>query len=240
MFLFPKKLKHPACPNAPQARPPKRAPGACAASSTSSKSIRLRQIAQAIHIRPECRHSEREESLSFAMSFLRLHRPEHMVGFSRLQISTNTGSAPQWITAAAVATKVRDGTSTSSPGPMPSAFSARNSAVVPLETATASRVPAKRANSFSNASVRAPAVIHSESMVSSRTDSSRSSNSSSDSRAFHIGFKKGMLHFREVVIGALIIVRTADVHPVGVAFVSQHALLVFQQRLNKIGKIELL
>src|SRR4030095_2289374 len=137
-------------------------------------------------------------------------------------MSTSTGLAPQWITAAAVATNVSDGTSTSSPGPMPSAFSVRNSAAVPLETATPSLVPAKPANAFSKASVRGPEVIHSESIVSITSASSRSLNSSSDSRVFHIGSEQDMLHVGEVFVGALVFVRAADAQPIHIGFVSLH------------------
>jgi hypothetical protein len=47
--------------------------------------------------------------------------------------------------AAALATKVIDGQSTSSPGPISSPFRARKSAAVPFETATASAVPVSSA-----------------------------------------------------------------------------------------------
>ena len=40
-------------------------------------------------------------------------------------ISAKTGVAPAWITVAAVATKVNEGTITSSPGPTPAQSSAR-------------------------------------------------------------------------------------------------------------------
>ena len=55
--------------------------------------------------------------------------------------STSTARAPQSSTAFAVAGKVYAGTITSSPGPIPSASSARWMAAVPDETATASAVP---------------------------------------------------------------------------------------------------
>src|SRR5207302_7365830 len=149
------------------------------------------------------------------------------------------GSAPQWMTAAAVATKVMEGTRTSSPGPMPIAFRARKSAAVPFETATASFVPVRSAQAFSNASVRGPAVIHSESSASRTPRSSRSSNSSSDSRAFHI-LQKHTFHLREIFIGLLVIVGPPDVHPVGFAFIRQYSLPVCQQPLDKVRKIEFL
>src|SRR6185369_15775542 len=142
------------------------------------------------------------------------------------------------MTAAAVATNVRDGTRTSSPAPMQRAFNARNNAAVPLDTATASAVPVIFAKAFSNASVRGPAVIHSESIASRTAASSRSSNASSDSRAFHMRFEERMLHVREIFIGALIVIRAANVEPIGVAFVCEDALSVSEQELYYIGKIE--
>src|SRR2546422_2504602 len=163
-----------------------------------------------------------------------------IVGFSRLQMSTSTGFAPQWITVAAVATNVIDGQRTSSPGPMPSALSARNSAAVPFETATASAVPVRFANAFSNACVRGPAVIQAESRALRTSLGSRSSNSSSDSRAFHIGFQKRTLHLRKIFIGLLIIVGPPDIHPVGLAFIRQYWLLVCQKALDKLREIEFL
>src|SRR6266850_4136724 len=166
--------------------------------------------------------------------------PGSIVGFSRLQMSTSTGFAPQWITAAAVATNVIDGQRTSSPGPMPSAFRARNSAAVPLQTATASAVPQRIANALSNACVRGPAVIQAESRALRTSLRSRSSNSSSDSRAFHIGFQKNSFHLREIFIGLLVIVGSADIHPVGLAFIRHDSLLVCQQPLDKVGEIEFL
>src|SRR3954469_3838609 len=52
--------------------------------------------------------------------------------------------------------KEKDGTTTSSPGPTPSRCSARCSAVVQLDTATASVVPSRRAKSSSKARTRGP------------------------------------------------------------------------------------
>jgi hypothetical protein len=57
-------------------------------------------------------------------------------------MSTNTGVAPAYTIAAAVATKVNGTVITSSPAPMPAASSARCSALVPEFTPIASAVPA--------------------------------------------------------------------------------------------------
>ena len=51
-------------------------------------------------------------------------------------MSTNTTCAPAILIASDVATKLLATVMTSSPGPMPSAFSAMNSASVPLATPT--------------------------------------------------------------------------------------------------------
>jgi hypothetical protein len=56
-------------------------------------------------------------------------------------MSTNTGVAPAYWIAAAVATNVNGTVTTSSPAPMPAASSARCSALVPELTATASAAP---------------------------------------------------------------------------------------------------
>ncbi len=64
--------------------------------------------------------------------------------------SAKTGVAPQSATLLADATKVRGVTITSSPRPMPSAWSAASRASVPLASATAYRASHSRANSRSN------------------------------------------------------------------------------------------
>jgi hypothetical protein len=76
--------------------------------------------------------------------------------------SAKTGVAPVYATALTVATKVIEGTTTSSPGPRPAAAQARCSAAVPLVTARAWRAPVKAANSRSNASVSGPMLNHPE------------------------------------------------------------------------------
>ncbi|MFT3917330.1 MAG: hypothetical protein QM704_25560 [Anaeromyxobacteraceae bacterium] len=66
--------------------------------------------------------------------------------------SASTGVAPVRSTACAVAAKVRSGTITSSPGPSPSAWSARWRATVPFETVIAWRTPTQAAKAASNRS----------------------------------------------------------------------------------------
>ena len=58
-------------------------------------------------------------------------------GRSSPEMSANTGMAPAWRIAPAVATKVREGTITSSPGTSPAAAQIRWRAAVQLVTATA-------------------------------------------------------------------------------------------------------
>ena len=70
--------------------------------------------------------------------------------------SANTGTAPAVTIEDAEARKVRGVVMTSSPGPMPSAFSATSRATVPLASATAWVVPAHSAKRFSNVRPRSP------------------------------------------------------------------------------------
>ncbi len=61
--------------------------------------------------------------------------------YVRGSISTNTGVAPACMMAFAVAMKLNDGQTTSSPGPTPATSSARCSAVVQFDVAMAWRAP---------------------------------------------------------------------------------------------------
>ena len=72
--------------------------------------------------------------------------------------STGTGFAPICETANQVAMKVKAGTMTSFPGPMPSARKASDSASSPFPAPTHSRVPQKAAKSCSNCSTRGPSM----------------------------------------------------------------------------------
>ena len=63
--------------------------------------------------------------------------------FRSSSTSTNTGVAPVNNTELAVATNVMSGIITSVPFPMPSAFSDRCNAAVPLDTPTANSSPSK-------------------------------------------------------------------------------------------------
>src|SRR5205823_2739628 len=95
-------------------------------------------------------------------------------------MSQKTGSAPVTAIAFAAATKFSEGTTTSSPGPQPSATRARWSAAVPFATATASPAPQKAANSRSNSSTRGPMLHQPERTTSSTASTSWSSTRRSD------------------------------------------------------------
>ncbi len=91
-------------------------------------------------------------------------------------MSTNTGTAPCWIAALAVAMKVYGVVITSSPGPMPNALSAIWSARVPFGTQTPKRAPWNSAKRCSNWATFAPPMPHwPERSTSNRLRSSRSS-----------------------------------------------------------------
>jgi len=72
--------------------------------------------------------------------------------------STNTGVAPQWLTASAVAMNVLTGTTTSSPGPTPAACRARRTASVPELTPAQKRTPQYSAKAASKAAPSGPSV----------------------------------------------------------------------------------
>lgn len=70
--------------------------------------------------------------------------------------SQKTGTAPMVTTGSTVAKKLSEGTTTSSPGPTPSARKAIARASVPLPTPTQCSAPIQAANSDSNASTSGP------------------------------------------------------------------------------------
>ena len=73
-------------------------------------------------------------------------------------ISAKTGTAPSRAIEPAVAKKVNDGQTTSSPGPTPYAISVQSSASVPLLTPMACFVPQYAARSRSNRSTCGPRI----------------------------------------------------------------------------------
>ena len=113
--------------------------------------------------------------------------------------STKTGFAPRYPRTSAVAVKVNGVVITSSPGPMPSAHSARCSAPVQCETASACFAPTYCANSVSKRLALGPVVIHPE-----RRDSITSCSSSGPIE----GRKKGTSRIYRVVM--LVSIRKAD------------------------------
>ena len=100
-------------------------------------------------------------------------------------MSQNTGTPPQCATIAAVATQVKAGTITSSPGFSPSALSATCSAAVPELTATPCAIPLHDATAASNPWHSFPWV--SQPLSNTRRTAARSS-SSSDTRTMGTGW----------------------------------------------------
>jgi len=92
-------------------------------------------------------------------------RSGSMVIASRSQ-STNTGRAPAWTMAFAVAAKVIGVVMTSSPGPIPQTSIATWSAAVHDERATASPAPLYAAKACSKRATRGPVPIQPERSVS--------------------------------------------------------------------------
>src|SRR5664280_1035336 len=90
--------------------------------------------------------------------------------------SAKTGSAPTYRTAFVVAMNENDGTTTSSPGPIPATCSARCSAVVQDDTATAYGDCMRAANVSSNSLTRGPCATQPErrTSVTAATSSSPS------------------------------------------------------------------
>src|SRR3954454_16109067 len=85
---------------------------------------------------------------------------------SESRMSANTGVAPVWTITFAVAGQVSGVVITSSPGPIPSATSARCIAAVPDETASACFAPTYAAKRRSSSSARGPVVSQPERIAS--------------------------------------------------------------------------
>src|SRR3954466_13397862 len=81
-------------------------------------------------------------------------------------MSAKTGVAPVWTITFAVAGQVTEVVITSSPGPIPSATSARCMAAVPDATASACSAPAYSAKRRSSSAARGPVVSQPERMAS--------------------------------------------------------------------------
>src|SRR4051812_6648312 len=91
------------------------------------------------------------------------------------QISTKTGTAPQYRILLAVAINEWLTVTTSSPGLTPAASKARCNAVVQLVTAQACGEPTNSANSRSNAATSGPCVTQPERITRRAASASRSS-----------------------------------------------------------------
>src|SRR6266576_2502176 len=99
--------------------------------------------------------------------------------------SQNTGVAPVWQIVFAAATKFRDGTMTSSPGPQPTADNARSSAAVPFATANACLTPQNAAKSRSSCATRGPMLHQPERTAATTACSISSSTRTSESGTTH-------------------------------------------------------
>lgn len=147
-ILLPYRLNVPISPKVPTRRPSIDAPCASAASSTIHS-----PFLDAIERNPRMSHgipyrcTGRTPTVRRVMALSTASVSRFHVSISQ---STSTGVAPQYATALAVATYVKVGTITSSPGCTPSASSAMCSATVPFAVASACDVPVKRAKSASN------------------------------------------------------------------------------------------
>src|SRR5215469_11279715 len=87
-------------------------------------------------------------------------------------MSAKTGVAPSVQTALAVAMNDSDGTITSSPGPMPSAYNASASAVVQLETAIPASAPTTSAKRCSNSATFGPCETQPDAITAATTSPS--------------------------------------------------------------------
>src|SRR5919204_1206140 len=112
-------------------------------------------------------------------------------GSVRLATSAKTGVAPVYAIALTVATKVIDGTTTSSPGPSPAPAQIRCSAAVPFVAASACGAPVYAANSRSSASVSGPMLSQPERYTSATAAMSSSGTTTSASGTVHWGMRRG-------------------------------------------------
>src|SRR5581483_1843232 len=172
------KEKHATRPRLPQGLPPRDAPSAPAASSSTGRSgsssrragLPNRCTARTAFVRAVTRRAASPGSMFIVTG----------------STSTSTGFAPTSATTFAVAGKVYAGTSTSSPSPMPSASTATWSAAVPDETAAACVVPAAAASSSSSSRTFGPIVSWPVSRTAAISASSSSPTSGQAKRTWRI------------------------------------------------------
>ena len=142
------KLNVPTSPIAPTGRPRHADPWACAASSTTLSPCRC-----AAAMTPSMSTGEPPWWTGMIALVRGVTAASMRVGSMSSvssSTSTNTGTAPTMSAALAVAMNVYGGTRTSSPGPIPSALRATDSAIVPLTQAIPWRAAWRAANSTSS------------------------------------------------------------------------------------------
>ena len=162
----------------PTGPPLHEAPSAWAASSMTAR-LCLRAMSRISSIR-QGRPAKCTGTIAFVCGVIAASIASGRMFSVRRSISARTGRAPVNRIVLTVAAKVIGVVTTSSPWPIPSAMSARCNPAVAELTASAYGASTTRANSFSNASVLGPVVIHPE-----RIDSAMSCIASSpmDGRA---------------------------------------------------------
>ena len=152
--------KHVASERPPILRPRYSLSAACAASSTTgrpSAQIGSRSAGWPYEVDGHDRLRPRRDQLG--------DRAGSMFSVSS-RMSAKTGVAPVWTITFAVAGQVIDVVITSSPGPIPSATSARCIAAVPEATARACFAPAYSAKRRSSSAARGPVVSQPERIAS--------------------------------------------------------------------------
>src|SRR6478736_4595631 len=143
-------------------------------------------------------------------------------------MSQKIGVAPAWPMVFAAATKLSDGTTTSSPGPQPTASNARWRAAVPFATAKAYFAPQKLANSRSKSATFCPMLHQPDRTTSSAASSISALTSTSDSGTTHGRSPPSLLSPRTGTTA-----RSAPVVAVG-----PHGLPRLQKCVDQIGKVE--
>ena len=139
---------------------------------------------------PPCRRRTRRSGARATTFVLAVTAASTSAG-SRLRssgprMSQKTGVAPVCPITFAAATKLSEGTITSSPGPHPQASSARWRAAVPLETARACRVPQKAAKACSNSCTCGPMLHQPDAMVLRAASTISESTTRSESGIDHV------------------------------------------------------
>src|SRR3954468_21622711 len=127
--------------------------------------------------------------------------------------SAKTGVAPVYATALTVATKLSEGTITSSPGPSPAARQIRCNAAVQLVTASACSAPTYSENRDSSSSVRGPMLSQPERYTSATALISGSPISTWASGTRHSGIFEQLGVRLDLDGGTLVLADRPDVEP---------------------------